>query len=145
RPSAPRRAMVQPRCVISTGSPPARGVGPLDADADGESVAGQPFDLVPGALDDVLLARVAHRGAHVLASLHRRRAVTPELRVLGHQLRERVAVAAAQRVAEIGEELIDFVHRFVARHTLKPVPTAGTWREPSVGQTSASPHSSGVY
>src|SRR5436190_11666538 len=35
-----------------------RGAGALDADADGESVAGQPLDLVPGALDDVLLARI---------------------------------------------------------------------------------------
>src|SRR5262249_57894220 len=88
-----------------------RGARPLDPDADDEIVAGHALDLLPRPLDDVLLARGAHRRAHVLAALHRRRAVAPELRVLGDQLRERIAVAAAQRVTEIGEELIDVVHR----------------------------------
>src|SRR5262249_4694593 len=65
-----------------------RGARPLDPDADDEIVAGHALDLLPRPLDDILLARGAHRRAHVLAALHRRRAVAPELRVLGDQLCE---------------------------------------------------------
>src|SRR2546430_10448059 len=57
--------------------------------------------------------------SHVIAPFHRRDPGTPELRVLGHQVGQRVAIAAAKRIGEIGEELIDLVHRFVARHRLK--------------------------